>query len=248
MNAREILNKVKAAFLGEPAPATEPVTLEPTAKVYKLQDGTEITVSQASEVVAAGDSVTVGALPAEGVYLLEDGSSLVVDATGVITEVKPIEPVTTVLETTPAPAPVITPLQASEFPQTQDQLLAIFSAFAIGTPEERIANLEKVAKALMENCFGWQLREAEQKIATDQAISIYKQGLVTAEARMAKQDEVIKGLFELAEKLIEEPTADPVTLTGNKKDQFERANKKEQRLQKIADALKTTKTGNHAYA
>jgi hypothetical protein len=61
--------------------------------------------------------------------------------------------------------------------------------------------------------------------------------LKAAEKRIEKQDEVIKGLFELAEKLAETPTAEPKTLTGTKKDQFEKRLAKEQKLEEIGNAI-----------
>jgi len=68
--------------------------------------------------------------------------------------------------------------------------------------------------------------------------------LHAAEQKIEKQDEVIKGLFELAEKLTELPSADPVTLTGRKKEQFDRSNAKEEKIKGIADAIGALKNKN----
>jgi hypothetical protein len=89
----------------------------------------------------------------------------------------------------------------------------------------------------------------EQRLANLEArISKYEtsdyvksEELQKATSKIEKQDEVIKGLFELAEKLIEEPTAEPVTLTGVKKEKFDRSAKREEKFQSVLDALKEAK-------
>jgi hypothetical protein len=148
MTAKERFLKIKAAFLGE-APATEPViAAEPTSKVYKLKDGTEIMIAQIGDSLAIGDMVTAsGVLPTAGEMELEDGSIIVVDATGAITEIKPAEPVTTDLSDVPAP-----------------------------TVEERIASLENKISQLVQPvgmATEVQLQAESQKI-TDQAKEIAK--------------------------------------------------------------------------
>lgn len=132
-------------------------------------------------------------------------------------------------------------MSTENLPKTPEELRALYLKFAAGTPEERIANLELVAKALMEYSFGWQIREAEQKQTADQAINIYKQGLTTTQATLAKHEKTIKDLFDLVEMLCKEPEADPKTITGNKKVQFDRMTKRDERLQRIGEALKKNK-------
>lgn len=61
----------------------------------------------------------------------------------------------------------------------------------------------------------------------------------TATKKMEKQEEVIKGLFELVEKLVEMPVADPLTLTGNLKEKFDKANAKGERIKRMAEYVKT---------
>jgi hypothetical protein len=206
MTAKEILNKVKAIFnapVEAAAPATPAVPTEPVvpaSKKYKLQDGSEIDVTQAGEVVAPGDSVSVGGVPAaEGELVLEDGSTLVLDANGVVKEVKPVEPVTTDLSNVPAGP----------------------------TVEERLAKIEEALTRL-----------TTPAVPTGLATEVQLQA---ATERIEKQDKVIEGLFELAEKLAETPTADPITLNGNKKEQFERTQAKEQKLEGIASAIQQMK-------
>jgi hypothetical protein len=196
MTAKEILAKVKAVFEAPVVPSTDPAPTTPAPKQYKLQDGTAIEVSQAGDDIAPGDSVTVAGVPAAaGELILEDGSTIVVDANGVVTEVKPVEPVTTDLSNVPAQP----------------------------TVEERLAKIEEALSKLSAPAIPTGLATEAQLQAATQKIE--------------RQDEKIKGLFELAEKLAETPTADPKTLTGNKKELFERTQAKEQKLEGIASAI-----------
>jgi hypothetical protein len=150
----------------------------------------------------------------------------------------------------PAPAPLAPPApkttQMSEM--TPEGMAAVFAAFATGTPEDRIANLELVCKALMEYNFGWQIRQAQEAASTTEAINIYKQDLATAQAqvtaaktKMESQEVKLKGLFDLMEALVEIPSADPKTVTGARKEVFDKHNAKEQRLQAMSDAIKAAR-------
>lgn len=256
MTAKEIFLKIKAAFDGPaPIPAPAPVPAPtPTAKTYKLQDGvTEISITQAGETPAVGDTVMIGGAPAPAnTYTLQDGASIVVDATGLITAY------TAAMAAPPPPAPAPVPAPAQPITLSAEEVAAMYAKFATGTPEERVANLEVMVKALMECNFGYQIRQGQEA----QAIQTYKDSLAamqttveTATAQMqsafekvesqqaiiTKHEETIKGLFELVEKLVELPTADPVTLTGGKKEKFETQNKKEERIAKMAEAVKAMK-------
>ena len=257
MTAKELLIKVKALFDLAPGAASPtpgdiaPTDAGPTGTVYTLADGTtQISIVQAGATPTVGDMVTVaGVPPAAGILTLLDGSSMTVDATGAITAYTPAAPVTVdpldaAKPAAPAPAPApAAPAAPKQFEMTPESAKAMFDAFATGSSDERIANLEVVAKALMEYNFGWQIREAQQKATADQAINIYKQDLVTAQAALAKQDEKIKGMFELMEAIVQIPSAEPKTLTGPKLEKFNKAQSKEARMQGIADALKEMKTG-----
>jgi predicted component of type VI protein secretion system len=242
MTAKEILAKVKAIF-AEPVPPAPPVVPPvppvppvdplnppaPTGVDVEMEDGKMLHCSPDLNV---GSTATIDGQPApSGDHKLKDGSTVSVGENGLITELKAAEPVTT-----DAAAP-----QFAEA-KTPEELKAMVDAFATGTPEERIAKLETVAKALMEYSFGWQIRENEIKALNEQAIAVYKTGLATAEAKLEKQEKVIEGLFELAEKLAETPTVEPVTLTGNKKEQFERTAAKEKRLEGIAASITQMRT------
>lgn len=147
----------------------------------------------------------------------------------------------------PAPAPV-----AAAVPITQAQMESMFAKFATGTADERISNLEAMCKALMESNFGYQIRQASE----DAAVQAYKDSValqissLMASSQTAideqkaintKNQELIKGMFELCEALTQMPTADPVTLTGFKKEQFERQSKRDKKYEAILEGIKEMK-------
>lgn len=255
MTAKEILQKIRAAFEGPmpppvpPAPPAPPAA--PVAKTYKLLDGTEISITQAGETPAAGDMVTIGGAPApEGPYTLDTGATITVGPGGAITLY------TAMAAPAPPPAPPAPPAPvppAQPVTLSAEEVAAMYARFATGTPEERLANLEVMMKAVMESNFGYEIRKGQEQAA----IQAYKDSLAgmqtTVEAATAqmqsafakvdqqaetitKHQQTIKDLFELVEKLVEVPTADPKTLTGPKKEQF--SDKKQGRIEKMAEAVK----------
>lgn len=256
MTAKELLVKIKAVFDTPAAPLpVAPADTSTPGTVYTLQDGSQISILQAGDLPAVGDMVSVAGVPAPaGVLTLQDGSMITCDATGAITAYTPVGgPVTTAVPAAsaappPAAAPAAVPATApakAATPVTPAQMADMLTRFATGTPEERLTNLELVAKALMQSEFGWQILEQQRLSDTNAAIAIYNNTLKVAAAKVdsqeviiKKQEEQLKGLFELVEKIVELPTADPVTLTGNKKEKFEKAKAKEDKFEAIALALK----------
>jgi len=251
--AKEILEKIRAIFDGmPPAPPAPPAPpLPPPGVDYTLNDGTKITIQQKGDVPAVGDICTINGAPAAGMYVLADNSTLTTDATGAITAITPGTPVTVDpndmgKNTPPAPpAPVVPP---AKFEMTPEGAKAYLDAFDTGTPEDQITNLKIVCKALMEYCFGWQIRDAERKAVETQAIEVYKTGLAAAETKLVaqeatikKQEEKLQGLFSLTEELAALPTADPKTQTGPKREKFEKAEKAEEKFKKINAALQKAK-------
>ena len=252
MDKKELLKKIKAAFLGEIIPPAPPVPPTPTAKLYKLQDGTEISITQAGDVPAAGDTVTIGGIPAPAnTYTLDNGAVIVVDATGVITTY-------TAMAAAPPTPPPVPPAPAQPVTLSAEEFQAMVAKFATGSTEERIANLEIMTKALMECNFGYEIRKGQEA----QAIEAYKESLAplqtsleaatakfetankiveTQQQTILKHEETIKGLFDLVEKLIELPTADPLTLTGRQKEKFDKQSSRDEKLQRIAEAVKKQK-------
>lgn len=218
---------------------TDPALTQP------YPDGTyTVTGTQFGFTVASGavTTVTDAAGTGPGVPLEQSGQAAPTDLAK-----PPVPPVAkpVVPAAPPAPAPVT---QMSKLDMTPEGMAAMFAAFSTGTPEDRIANLELVCKALMEYNFGWQIREAQQKLTADEAINIYKVDLVNAQSQLdgaktqlAKQDTKLTQLFALVEAIAEIPSADPKTLTGPRKDVFDKVNKKEERLQAIADAISASK-------
>lgn len=91
------------------------------------------------------------------------------------------------------------------------------------TFEERVAAIEETLKKMQQPQCSTQYASQDE--------------LKEAKAKIEKQDEVIKGLFELAEKLAETPTAEPATLTPNKKIGFEKAQARERKLEEIGNAI-----------
>jgi hypothetical protein len=261
MDKKELLKKIKAAFLGEVTPPAPPAPPTPIAKTYKLADGTtELSITQAGEVPAVGDAVMIGGAPAPAnTYTLEDGATIVVDAAGVVASYTAMA-----APPPPPPAPPVPPqpvtLSAEEEtkPLTKEEIQAMYAKFANGTPEERIGNLETMVKALMESSFGWEIRKGQEQVA----IQTYKDSLAnmqttvdTAKGEMqsafakveeqvqtiTKHEQTIKDLFDLVEKLVELPTADPVTLTERQKQKFDKQSARDERLSKIAEAVKKQK-------
>lgn len=96
------------------------------------------------------------------------------------------------------------------------------------TFEERLKMLEDAVAQLI----------TASKTPTQYATEVQLQ---EANKKIEKQDKVIEGLFELAEKLTETPTAEPKTLVGNKKQQFERTLTKEKRIEGIGNAISQLK-------
>ena len=256
--AKELLDKIKALFADGVPPTPPAAPAAPAGTEYTLNDGTKITIQQAGATPAAGDTVMINDVPAgAGTYVLADNSSITTDATGVITAVTAAQPITTDPGDMgkPAPTPPPTPAgpavpakpagMSAHFEMTPEGAKAYLDAFDTGTPEDQVNNLKIVCRALMEYCFGWQIKEAERKAVETQAIEVYKTGLATAQAAMAKQDQTIqkqeeklKALFSLTEELASIPTAEPQTLTGLKKEKFEKVKSREDRLEKIGNAIK----------
>jgi hypothetical protein len=122
---------------------------------------------------------------------------------------------------------------------TVEDLTKMFAKFATGTPEERIVNLEIVCKALMEYNFGWKIQEAQAKQTVDSAINVYNNDLKAVQVMAKKHESILPELLQVVSDLVEQPAGDPETLTGGKKDKFERVNKREKTLEKISDNLRT---------
>jgi hypothetical protein len=186
------IDKHKAAFADVPA-GTPPAPL-PAAKPneYTLQDGTKVSIDK----LELGGIVTMadGSICPAGELTLADGTSLTIVENGVIGEIE-------------------TPEVVSQEP-TMEEMKKACGQFAVGTPEERIARLELVCKALMQSSFGWEMRQAEEQALRSQAIAAYSQfsemvkesketfsakdeGIEALKSQIEKQDGIIKEMFSV---------------------------------------------------
>lgn len=245
------------------------------ATVYTLQDGTQIAIQQAGDVPAPGDTVTVSGAPApEGILTLQDGSTITCDANGVITLYTPVggDPITTVVPAAdatakppavPAAVPVKTPVAGvpGKTGYSEIDKAYLLAAFDTATGTDLMTNLVTCVKALMQSEFGWQILEQQRLADTNAAIAVYKTTLQAASQKQTalektiteqkgvidKHEATIKGMFEILEQVVEMPTAEPKTLTGNKRDGFEAGRKKtEDKFSKMADSLKEVKEAANA--
>lgn len=187
MNLKKEALKTLSAFLERHKEQfAEPMPTEP--KGYTTKDGTPIMIDK----LEVGGKCTMedGTPCPMGEIYLSDGSTIYVDETGTITNIE-----TAQVET--------------QEPAMEDMKKAV-SQFAVGTPEERIARLELVGKALMNSAFGWQMREAEETALRNQAIAAYSQfseQVNTAKEVFSQKDnevETLKATVESQGKLLKE--------------------------------------------
>lgn len=203
MEANEILLKVKEFFneLVNPTPVqNEVMPIE-----VETKDGVKITVDK----LEVGGVAMVDGVPAPiGEHTLTDGTIIMVTDNGVIAEIKPkVEEV--------APVEVETPDidMAAKF--------AVYEKFGVGTAEERLANLEIITKAIFNNVFGWQLREAQEKNMLETAKTVYaqlskqdmpdniKEKFEQYQLNIERQNKVISELIKLNEELAKQPVSEP---------------------------------------
>lgn len=205
----ETLEK-KLGFADE-TPSDSPVD---AAQEYTLADGKKIYITELKEggivsTMAADGSQTP--VPA-GDYALADNTVVTVGESGAISAVKSPE---------------------QEAPPTAEQsaetMRAAIQKFATGTPEERLANLETVAKALMNYPFGWEMRRTEEEQSRNAAITAYQtmssqekdnaKELKMLRAAFKAQQETIKEMAEIIQEVATAPGAEPVD-EENKKSHF----------------------------
>ena len=164
---------------------------EPTLNTATLADGTQIKYPGELAVDTAITVVTAeGEVPApDGDHTLEDGT-IVKTKDGKVAEIVAAQ----------AKTPV-------------EQMKALQSKIEVkqATVEERLANLEAIAKVVMEYCYGWELRESKMEDAKEKAIEAYKalSPVASAAEAMVEQLAVISTLQSEVETLKAKPAAKP---------------------------------------
>lgn len=247
--AQSKLAAIKAFFTGEPVvvtPVVAPVEQAATSGSLSLtlQDGTAIvvnTVDPAATTPSVNDSVLINGVAATaGTWTLADGTMITTDVTSMITAVTPfvapVTPAPVTIDATATPAPVVK-FSAETAPISKEDFAKIAEAFATGTPDEQLANLWIITRALMNYAFGYEM----QKQQTADAINVYKNEIASVTTMMGKHNETIPMVLDLVEEIVKLPINDPATLEGNQKDKFTKRNKREQMLEGIAAGIKSLK-------
>lgn len=247
--AQQMLASIKKLLFDGEMPAA---AAAPAAKVYKTTDGREISTDK---LEVGGMATIAGTAAPAASYTLEDGTVLTTDATGMITSVIPVTPAAAAAPpAAPPPIPVAAPAPAfsADLPddlKTIEGIKARYEKFAVGTPEERIGNLELVAKALIEYNFGWELRRAKEEADKTAALKIYNDSLATMQGQVESQMATMKEMYALMEQIVGLPTQDPPE--QKKKFSFSNVEAKNKSLEKyqaaarqIAEENKKTQTAN----
>lgn len=221
-SAKEILGVIKK-LLFEGMPPAPPAT---TSVTVKTADGTELSVDK----LEVGGMVTVAGVAAPATtYTLEDGATITTDATGKITAYVPKAapqqqqqpPAQPPAATPPAATPPVQQPAAMQYEITEELMKAegiqaLYAKFAVGTPEERLANMELMMKAVFEYCYGYEIRRVKEEAAKQAAIAIYVENLKGAELELKShkekielQEKVMKEMFALTEELANSTIAEP---------------------------------------
>lgn len=192
MNAKEAIESIKKLVFGEQNPTPEP---DPSPEVfgteYKLADGTPIMIDklEVGGIAKLGDVVAP-----DGTHFLEDGTEFEIKD-GVISMVKAKEP---------------------EIEIDMGKELEALNKFAeTAAPEQK--PMVTIVRALFENVFGWQIREAQERATREAAIEAYKTSFNEQKEILTKitvkADNLQKAneeLVKLVEFLAEEPAANPI--------------------------------------
>lgn len=289
MTLRERFLKIRAAFDGTPPAAPAPPPAAPpappaapsgmTSCSYNIDGGTPVYVNIADDGIpdidmndkVYTDQAMTTPYP-DGTYKVTGTDFGFTVAGGIVTTVTDVDgkgPGLPIGSAPPAPPPPPAPTPAAPAapPQpvtlsamTEEQMTAMYSKFA-GPIDDQMGALIIMVKALMEDRFGWKIREGQENaaievykdtLATTPTVTIEQMSSVFAKAEkadeqakvIARHEETIKLLLELTQQLVELPTEDPKTLTGQKKENFERAEKREKKFESIAAALKQVKSNN----
>ncbi len=185
MDVAKILGEIKKLVFGTDVPPPAP---EEMAKEYTTTEGVLLTIDK---LEVGGAVVLDGASAADGVYTIpEVGAVTVVGGLITVVEAKQLEEM-----------------------KTAEQFKAALQDFA-DTPNANpdVQKLATIVRALFERSFGWELREAEEKQKTAEAINAYKTGFEkqtqTLENYKAAMGQLIELVGEFAEQSKETPLED----------------------------------------
>lgn len=173
MTSKEILKEVKV-MLGMEAkdetPKVTPEIVEISLKEITLKDGTILSVDK----MEVGGVATIDGNPAVGEFELEDGSKIITDETGTITEIKPMK--------TEEPEVEVVVEAVDAEPETEKRILSL---------EEKVKSLEDMISKLTQN---FQETKVELSKVSDQPLAnpVYetketkKENLTPSEAMIEK--------------------------------------------------------------
>lgn len=218
--AQSMLDKIKQMFEAMPPTNTPPPATTPPAPVtVKLSDGTEAVVDK----FEVGGVMKVGeALVVPGDYTTETGDVVTIGDNGVIAAIVP-------KKVEEAPIDMTTPAGIAN----------AYEKFASGTMD--VPGMGLILKALMEYCFGWQIREQQDKATRDAAIAVYTEGLKNAQQTITQQETMMKEMFTLMEQLVSAPGDDAPVDSTKKKFSFSKIEGKNAYFNKMSEAMKTLK-------
>lgn len=151
-------------------------------KQYTLADGSKLLIDklEAGGSVQSVDATGNPTQAAAGEYALTDGTNIVVDDKGMITSVE---------TPTDENAEQGTPEENAEL------IKAAVEKFATGSPEDRIANLEAMCKALMQYCFGYEMSKGQMDQVKQEAITAYSQSFTQHQTKTQTQIDSITQKF-----------------------------------------------------
>lgn len=227
-NKKDLLARIKAAFLGEPAPVVPPAVAPPAAATNPTPcsfpvDGAANVVVDISDDglpdIDQGDKVysdTAMTIPyPDGTYNVTGTTFGFTVSAGAISAVNdptatgpgtPVDATMSAPVTAPVPAP----------PTFEDRLKALEA---------------KVGAVPAGMATEVQLQEATAQFGSQKET-------------IAKHEKTITDLFALVETLLGEPTAEPVTLTDAQKAKFKKTEDREARYEKYAQHMKDNKVLN----
>lgn len=191
-------------------------------ETMSLLDGTAIAITK----LEVGGDVLINGEPAkEGTYTLSDNTVITVDAAGKIASVT---------------APVIEE-QIDYSKITKEDFDALKAKFEGGIPDAMA--MWAMTRALMENNFGWQLRQTQVEQVTNDALAAYKQNYAAETTKLQNENKSLRELFAEVLEVVKEIAGEPAVETPEKKTRFsfQEPGKKYTQLERMAKAAERVK-------